>query len=312
VRLREAIEAAGFSEAVNFSFVAEPDLAPLRYHVATGDGGGRALGIALKNPISADMALMRTSLVPSLLKNARHNRSQRVDDIRLYELARVYHPAPVEAPGDAPTAEDLRVAGVLLGRRAPVGWATPAAPVDFHDAKAAVSAVLEALGIAAARWEVGAESWLHPRVAARVLAADGAPLGWVGELHPRVATAFDVPRGVLAFELSVEALARAAELVPQLRPIPSLPAVLRDLAVVVDDAVGAETVLASVREEPLVEEATLFDVYRGAPIPAGRKNLALAIRYRAADRTLTDGEAEAAHQRIVQRLAAQVGAELRG
>jgi phenylalanyl-tRNA synthetase beta chain len=311
-RLREAIEAAGFSEAVNFSFVAEPDLAPLRYHVATGDGSRRALGIALQNPISADLALMRTSLVPSLLKNARHNRAQRVEDLRLYELARVYHPAAVDAPGDAPSTEDLRVAGVLLGRRAPLGWATPAASVDFHDAKAAVASVLEALGVPGVRWEVGAESWLHPRVAARVLAADGAPLGWVGELHPRVAAAFDVPRGVLAFELSIEALVRVAALVPQLRPIPTLPAVLRDLAVVVGEPVTAAAVLAAVREEPLVDHATLFDVYRGPPIPAGKKNLALSIRYRAADRTLTDVEADAAHRRIVDRLVAQVGAELRG
>jgi phenylalanyl-tRNA synthetase beta chain len=311
-RIRQAIEGAGFSEAVNFSFVAEPDLAPLRYDVAVGDGRRRALGIALKNPISADLALMRTSLVPSLLRNAARNRAQRVDDVRLYEVARVYHPAAADAPGDEPSAEDTRVAGVLLGRRAPVGWAVPAEAVDFHDAKAAVAAVLEALGVEAVRWEVGSEPWLHPRFAARLLASDGEPLGWMGVLHPRVARDFDVPRGVLAFELRLEALVRHGQLVPRYRPIPGVPAVLRDLAVVVEEAVAAEAVLAAVRQEPLVEAATLFDVYRGAPLPAGRKNLAMAIRYRAPDRTLTDAEAEAAHRRIVERLKALLGAELRG
>ena len=311
-RIREALEAAGFSEAINFSFVAEPDLAPLRYDVAVGDGTTRALGIALKNPISAELSLMRTSLVPSLLKNAARNRAQRVDDVRLYELARVYHPAPVEAEGDAPTLEDLRVAGVLLGRRAPAGWTGGADAVDFYDAKAATEAVLRGLGVAGARWEAGGEAWLHPRVAATVRAADGERFGWVGELHPRVAEAFDLPRGVLAFELRVEALARHGALVPRYHVIPSLPAVLRDLAVLVAEPVTAEAVLAAVREEPLVGEATIFDVYRGAPIPAGRKNLALAISYRAAYRTLTDAEAEAAHGRIVARLAARLGAELRG
>jgi phenylalanyl-tRNA synthetase beta chain len=117
---------------------------------------------------------------------------------------------------------------------------------------------------------------------------------------------------VLAFELHVDALLRAARLVPQYRRIPNVPAVLRDLAVVVDDGVTAASVEAVVREEPLVEAVTLFDVYRGAPLPSGKKNLALAIAYRAPDRTLTDGEAEDAHARIVKRLAAQVGAELRG
>jgi phenylalanyl-tRNA synthetase beta chain len=311
-QVRQALEAAGFSEAVNFSFVAEADLAPLRAPVAIGEGSRQAPGIALQNPISAELALMRTSLVPSLLRNAARNRAQRVDDVRLYELARVYHPAAADAPGDAPALEDLRVAGVLVGRRAPVGWTAGAEPVDFHDAKAAVVAVLEALGVAGARWEVAGEAWLHPRVAAAVLAAGGQRLGWVGELHPRVAQAFDVPRGVLAFELRLEALVQAGRPVPRYHPIPSLPAVLRDLAVVVAEPVTAEAVLSLVREEPLVDDATLFDVYRGHPIPAGKKNLALALRYRAADRTLTDAEAEAAHQRIVGRLVERLGAELRG
>jgi phenylalanyl-tRNA synthetase beta chain len=127
---------------------------------------------------------------------------------------------------------------------------------------------------------------------------------------------------VVAFELRVEALVRHGALVPRYHPIPSLPAVLRDLAVVVAEPVTAEAVLAAVREEPLVEAATLFDVYRGAPIPAGRKNLALAIRYRAADRQAerrggrvpAGGQAAPApaHQRIVARLAERLDAELRG
>jgi phenylalanyl-tRNA synthetase beta chain len=309
-RIRAALEAAGFAEAVNFSFVAERELAPFERHVATGDGTGRALGVALKNPISADLSVMRTSLVPSLLKNAVQNRRQRVEDVRLYEIASVYHPH--HDPKDRPTAESIEVAAVLCGRRTPVGWATAGDAVDFYDAKAAVQGILEALGVDG-RWEARGDAWLHPRVSARVLATDGGePLGEVGELHPRVAAGFDLPRGVLAIRLSLEALRRHARLVPQYRPIPRLPAVLRDLAVVVADEVAAATVEALVREEPLVEAVTLFDVYRGAPLPAGKKNLALAIRYRAADRTLTDAEADAAHARIVKRLAERSGAELRG
>ena len=115
-----------------------------------------------------------------------------------------------------------------------------------------------------------------------------------------------------AFRLSLDALLRAGRLVAQHQPIPRLPAVLRDLAVVVDDAVAAAAVEALVREEPLVEAVTVFDVYRGAPLPAGKKNLAFAIAYRAPDRTLTDAEADAAHARIVRRLREKVGAELRG
>jgi phenylalanyl-tRNA synthetase beta chain len=276
--------------------------------VVTGDGKGRALGIALKNPISADLSVMRTSIVPSLLKNAAHNLRQRIPDARLYETASIYHPGP--DPKDRPSSESVEVAGVIVGRRSPLGWSAGAEAADFYDAKAVVVGILEALGVEA-RWEPRGDTWLHPRHSGRVLSGDDV-LGEAGELHPRVAAAFELPRGVLAFRLSLEALLRAARLVPQHRSIPRLPAVLRDLAVVVDEGVAAAAVEALVHEEPLVEAVTLFDVYRGAPLPQGKKNLALAIAYRAADRTLTDAEADAAHARIVQRLAQQLGAELRG
>ena len=312
-RIRAALEAGGFSEAVNFSFVAARELEPFEPRTVTGGGSGRAPGIALKNPISADLALMRTTLVPSLLRNAAHNRRQRVEDLRLYEIARAYWPNP--RPGDDPSSESIQVAGVLLGRRHPVGWAASPDAVDFHDAKAAVAGVLEELGIPDVEWVARGGNWLHPRTSARLVVRNEPgreSLGEVGELHPRVAEAFELPRGVFAFELHLDALLRAARLVPQHRAVPRFPAVLRDLAVVVDEEVTAASAEAVVREEPLVEAVTLFDVYRGAPLPAGKKNLALAIRYRAQDRTLTDAEADAAHGRIVKRLGERVGAELRG
>jgi phenylalanyl-tRNA synthetase beta chain len=307
-RIRQALEAAGFSEAVNFSFVAERELAPFEHPIATGDGSGRALGIALKNPISADLSVMRTSLVPSLLKNAGHNLRQRIADVRLYEIASVY--LPHAEPKKQPSAESVEVAGVILGRRSPASWAAGAEGADFYDAKAAVAGILEALGVEVT-WRPTGDGWLHPRHSAALLAG-AASVGDVGELHPRVAAAFELPRGVLAFRLSLDALLRAARLVPQHRALPRLPAVLRDLAVVVDEGAAAAAVEALVREEPLVEAVTLFDVYRGQPLPAGKKNLAFAIAYRAPDRTLTDAEADAAHGRIVKRLTAELGAELRG
>jgi phenylalanyl-tRNA synthetase beta chain len=313
-RIRGALEGAGFSEAVNFSFVGERDLAPLDHRVRAGDGTREVLGIRLKNPISAELALMRTSLVPSLLRNAATNLRQRVEDVRLYELARTYVPHPAGAGVDTPAAEALQVSGVLVGRRSPVSWATGGDPVDFYDAKAAVAAVLDTLGIEGVRWTPRGGPALHPRHSARIEVGEGPTaevLGEVGEVHPRVAEAFELPRGVLAFELRVEALVRRARLVPRYRPIPRFPAVLRDLAVVIDEGVRAADVLGAVREEPLVEDATVFDVYRGAPIPPGRKNLALAIRYRAADRTLTDAEADEVHRRIVARVRERLGAELR-
>ncbi|GEJ58272.1 phenylalanine--tRNA ligase subunit beta [Anaeromyxobacter diazotrophicus] len=302
-RVREALEAAGFSEAVSFSFVPPADLAAY-------DPAGRP--VLLENPISAELSAMRTGVLPSLLRAAERNLRQRVEDVRLYEVARAYGRGPGE--GDAPADEWTEVAGVLLGRRSPTGWAAPADRVDLYDAKAALEGVLEALGMAVPRWAARPEPWSHPRASAALVGMREAVLGTAGELHPRVAQAFGLPRGTFAFRLDLAALQAHAELVPRYRGVPRFPAVLRDLAVVVADEVKAGAVVAAVEEEELVEDVTLFDVYTGAPLPAGKKNLALALRYRVPDRTLTDAEVDAAHGRIVARLREDpiIRAELRG
>jgi phenylalanyl-tRNA synthetase beta chain len=301
-RIRAALEGHGFREVVSYAFVPPQDLEAFEPGVKP---------VALKNPISAEMSVMRTSVVPSLLRTAAHNRRQGRDTARLYELATAFWPrAGVDR--DPPAIERQVVAAVMTGRRSPLSWAATGEPSDFHDLKGAVEGVLAALGVEADFEQAGrAVAWLHPRAAALVLSIDGARLGALGEIHPRVAQAFDLPRGVLAFELDAMAVLAAARLVPGYRPVPRLPAVLRDLAVVVDEPVAAAAVTAVVREEPLVEEVTLFDVYRGPPLSAGQKSLALAIRYRAPGRTLTDAEADAAHAGIVERLARAVGAALR-
>lgn len=290
-RVRAALEAAGFSEAVNFSFVAPAELSAF-------DPSQRP--IALKNPISADLAVMRTSVLPSLFRNAAHNLRQHVNDVRLYEMARCYRAKP--GPGDEPVEEPLEVGAVLLGRRSPVGWAAPRDGLDFFDAKAAVEEILSSLGVSSVRWEVRPAAWSHPRFSAAIVGPGGQNLGVLGELHPRVTTAFELPRGVFAFRLDFEALMSHARTVPSHGGIPRFPAVLRDLAVVVDERVQVAQLLAVAEAEPLVEEAMLFDVYVGAPIPVGKKNVALALRYRVADRTLTDAEVTGAHDRIMERL----------
>jgi phenylalanyl-tRNA synthetase beta chain len=304
-RIRDALEASGFSEAVTFSFVAPAD-------VEAVDPGARP--IALANPISAEMAVMRTSLVGSLLRNVAHDRRQGLESVRVYEIASVYRPR-TGADRDPPADEQRRISGVLAGRRSPVGWGVPGDPVDFYDAKAAVEAALATLGLRDARVQLDTSvRWLHPRSAGAVLLADGTRVGAVGEVHPLTAAAFELPRGIFAFELDVEPLVAAMQVVARYAPVPRLPALLRDLAVVVSDRVRAEDVLAAVRSEALVGDVTLFDVYTGPPIPTGKKNLAMAISYRAADRTLTDAEADAAHARILERLRTDpaVAAELRG
>jgi phenylalanyl-tRNA synthetase beta chain len=314
-RARGALSSSGLDEVVNFSFVHPDELA------AVDPEGKLGAPIRVLNPLNIKQGAMRTSLLPGLLRNLVRAQKQQQDSVRLYEWGRVYRPH-TQVGAETPAHESLRVAGLLAGGRHATAWTEPAAKVDFYDAKGAVEALLAALGIHAefqpirALWGV----W-HPRAAAQVVAG-GAVLGAVGELHPRLQEAaydevenksFALRGPVFLFDLDVAALVAQAALVPQSHELPKFPAVLRDLAVVLAEEKPASEVLAVVREAggALVEDVLLFDVFRGQNIGPGQKSLAFAIRYRAPDRTLTDAEAVAAHERIVAAVQAKLGAALR-
>lgn len=310
-RARTALAAAGFDEAVNFTFVGAEELARVAPEPAP---------IRLLNPLAMDQAVMRTTLLPGLLRNLAHNLRHGTQTVRLYELGRAFLPlteAPTEQLGEAGfrvDREPWRLALVATGPRMS-GWTGGKDAVDFYDLKGAVEQVLEALGLGeAASFALDASAGhLHPRSAA-VMRLGGAVAGRLGELHPALADALELPRGVFVAELEMDALVGAARLTPRFQETARFPASLRDVAVVVDDRVTAADVLDAIRaeDEPgLVEHAELFDVYKGAPLPEGKKNLAFGLRYRAQDRTLKDEEVNGLHARIVDALQRRFGAELR-
>jgi phenylalanyl-tRNA synthetase beta chain len=302
-RIRAALAGEGVDEVVNYSFVAPAELA------AFGGEGG----IALSNPLSAEQSVMRTtlyaSLVPNVVRSVRHQAS----GVRFYEWAKTYRPDPRGGEGARPVAQEtLEVAGVLWGLRDGArSWTSKDASVDFYDAKAAVEAVLSVLHIEA-QWVAVESPWYHPRASAQVTAS-GTVLGTLGELHPRAARALDAPPGVYLFQLEVEKLLAVARLVPGARPLSAFPSVRRDLALVVK----AELPQAQVRKlileigRPLLVDAQVFDVYTGAQLAPGTKNLAFALEYRSSERTLTDEEVKQAHQRIVDEVHRQLGGALR-
>ncbi len=303
-RVRAALSGAGFDEVLNYTFVDPKDLAALV------PGGEAPKALPLRNPLAETQSVMRTTLVAGLLRNASFNRNRQVADLRLCEVGPAFIP---EGTRDTPVREPMRVAGLLVGARRPASWADAAQPVDFYDAKGALETLLDTLGVVGVRWEAGDATWLHPRSACRV-SAGGREIGQFGELHPVVAEAFDLPRGVFVFELSFEELVGQAHLVPRFGGVPKFPAVLRDLAVVVPVEVSAaqiDAVLRGPAGEGLVEGVELFDVYQGPQLGEGRKNLAFAIRYRTPERTLTDEEITRVHAALVAALQREVGAELR-
>jgi phenylalanyl-tRNA synthetase beta chain len=310
-RLRIALAAAGFDEAVNFAFTLPSDLQHIRPDVRP---------ILVRNPIVQDWPALRTTLLAGLLRNVAHNLRHGVGTVRLYESGRVYLPldqAPTGKRGDARYEVDHEPRRLGLVATGPRGhnWTTGRDPLDFYDLKGAVEDVLEGLGLAnRAEWsKPEGITWLHPRSATRI-SIDGVAVGLLGELHPTVADAFGVPRKTLAAELGLEELLERARLIPTFQGLPHFPASLRDIALVVDERVTAADILAELRRADtahLVEDATIFDVYRGAQLPPGKKNVAFSLRIRSAERTLTDDEVNTLEALVNERLKAAFGAERR-
>ena len=317
-RAREALSARGFDEAVNYSFLAESDLFALTPRTA---GLAPVQPIRVANPLTVEQGAMRTSLIAGLLRTLQRNLSHGSVDVRLYELGRVYLPRADAAHPEGllawPVAEPRRLSLLAQGRRAQRFWAAKDEAVfNFYELKGLVAALLDGLRIEHADFAAAGPAsapWLHPASACLVSAA-GATLGVFGELHPLVAAHFDLPHGVVVGEFDWDALATRARLVAQLSSVPRFPALQRDLAFVLKASVPAARAEGEIRAADangLLESVELFDQYRGPQVPAGQKSLAFSLILRAADRTLTDAEADALCAAIGARLRASLSAELR-
>lgn len=300
-RMRSALAGQGFDEVVNYSFVAPADLAAFQAEQGA---------IAISNPLSVEQSVMRTTLFASLVPNIARSVRHQATGVRFYELGRSYRPHAGGREGSKPVAQEtLELAGALYGGSR--SW-TGSKDADFYDARAAVESVLSALHIEGVTFEVLDSPWYHPRASAVVKRGD-VLLGTVGELHPRAMKRLDAPAGVYLFQLDVAKLLESAALVPQAAPLSKFPSVNRDLAVVVPVALSADQVRSVILEvgKPLVDDAIVFDVYEGKQVGEGKKNLAFALRYRSAERTLTDTEVTEAHTRIVAEVSKRLGAALR-
>lgn len=312
--LKASLVGCGYQEVITYSLVGGDEPARLDAGAAPSaqDGNGAAADatapIQLFNYMSLDRSYLRTTLLGSLLTTLAANLRHR-DRAFLFELAAVYLP-PLEP---LPT-EVRRLSLVATGDRAPAHWSGGAPAVDFYDLKGVVEALLGALRIDDRDFVASQHPSFHPGRCATVRAGDTV-LGVLGQVHPLVAERFGAEgREVYAAELDFEALVRLAGEQPPIQPLPRLPGVAMDLAVVVADQVAERDLAAGIRTAgaPLLVEARLFDVYRGNPIPAGQRSLAYALLYRAPDRTLTDAETAEAQAAIERALREGFGATIRG
>jgi phenylalanyl-tRNA synthetase beta chain len=288
-------------------------------HVLTTPEREKPLGlpqadyVTLANPISSERTVLRHSLLTEMLVVLREN-LRHEEDVRLFEIGAVYLPRAGEKLPDEPR----RLALVLCGRREAESWADPGAArpaLDFFDLKGVVEGLADDLHLAAVSYQRSQVPTLHPGKAAELLAG-GKAVGWFGELHPRVAAAFEMEgRAVLVGEFDLAALRGAVRPSRELyRPVPRMPAARRDVAVIVAADVPAARVADEIRKAgvALLSDVHLFDLYRGESIPQGTKSLAYALTYQAEDRTLTDKEIDKAHKKIEDRLRHVLHAQIRG
>ncbi|WP_372893290.1 phenylalanine--tRNA ligase subunit beta, partial [Rhodosalinus sp.] len=297
---RRALAAAGFNECVTYSFI---DAAAARLF-----GGDDRL--ALENPISSEMTHMRPDVLPGLLQAAARNQARGFSDLALFEIGPAFH-------GAEPGEQHLQVAGLLVGRAVPRNVHGPARDADAFDAKAAAEAVLAALGAPAGVQVLrGGADWWHPGRHGRICLGPKKTLGTFGELHPRVLQALDVKGPAVAFTLwpeEIPAPRRAGAARPALE-LADLQAVERDFAFVVDDRVEAAKLVSAARgaDKALIEDVQVFDEFAGGALGEGRKSLALSVRLQPRETTMTEAEIEAVSARIVEKVKAATGAELRG
>jgi phenylalanyl-tRNA synthetase beta chain len=267
------------------------------------------LPVTLLNPPNRERTELRISLVPSLLDEVARNLRHTDERVAFFETARTYFRRPVDLPYERRT-----LAIALSGRRRPTSWQDPTpGPFSFYDLKGAVEAVMEALQVRDWRVEAGSHPALHPGRAAALCLA-GEPVGYLGELHPLVAAAFDIEQWpALVAELDLDSIFPHASDTHIFHPIPRYPAARRDIAAVVDEDIAAADLVSTILEAggELLESARIFDVYRGDPLPHGKKSLAVALEFRSPGSTLTQEDVNDEMERIVGSLTTRLGAVLR-
>jgi phenylalanyl-tRNA synthetase beta chain len=304
-RVRQLLAAEGLSEMVTLAFV-DPETNAL----VSGLASERLAPVRLANPLSVELSELRRSPLVGLLRALRLNIARGAEFVGAFEVGNAFGCAR-----DGGVRERRQIAGLLYGHWPPRGVERSGPATDFADLKGIVQNLLAGLGIPdeEVAWRpISDAGVLHPGKGARIEAGDGL-LGGAGAVHPQVTQALDLAGEVWVFELDFDEVAHYRPRRVGVRGLPRFPAVTRDIAVVVDDVFLAEAILEEVRAlgDPLVESASIFDCYRGAPIPEGKKSLAYTIAYRASDRTLTDDEVNAAHDRVRAHLGARFALTLR-
>ena len=294
--LRRHMVGRDWLEAVNFAFVD----AQLLDSWQLQDGA-----VPLANPLSAELGVMRTALLPGLVEALGRNAARQQPRVRLFEIGRAFAAA---AAGEAPV-ETPRIAAVAIGDARAEQWGDDERPVDFHDLKGDLDSLAACAG-ARLQYRPSQQPHGHPGRSADVY-RDDQRIGWIGELHPRLLRALDLDHAAVGFEVDLEPLRRRA--LPRLQALGRFPSVRRDLAFVVPEAVTWAAIETSIHTVagPLLVGLGLFDVYAGKGVESGFKSLAMGLILQEKSRTLTEQDVEEVVQRVTDALQHEHGARIR-
>ena len=305
-RIRDFLSGCGYAEVINYSFIS-----PLSAdRLVLPEKDGRRNWVKIANPLSEDQSVLRTTILWSLVETWRRNAYAGAGDLKIYEIGKVFFRC---GDGKLPL-ERNRVGALIAGVRYEEGWGFGGAQADFFDLKGAVEGLLDALRYAGVQYRSDfREPFLHPGRCCGV-SLGGETVGFVGEIHPAVQAALDMKDRAVVFELDLDALTEHFSDSVVFREIPRYPSGSRDTAFLVDRAVEAEKMLRIVKEsgEELLESVDIFDVYTGRGVDEGKKSVGMRFSYRSSERTLTDEEIRAVHERIVSAIVRETGARIRG
>jgi len=300
--LKKCLVNRGYFEAISYSFV-DPKWQKIL--------DPEARTIALANPLSSEMSVMRTTMWAGLLSALKHNVNRQQSRVRLFETGLCFRSQGSDSKAIDVDAidQDPMFAGVICGDIHHEQWAEQAQKVDFFDIKADVEALL-AYSAASCVFEAAEHPALHPGQSA-CIKQGGEVVGWLGALHPQVQKALDIDPRVYVFEIKQSAIARNS--IPAFAPLSRFPEVRRDLAILVDEAIPVADILSAINETSsnLVKETQLFDIYQGKGVDEGTKSVAFGLILQEFSRTLTDNEVDAEIENIVSTLNQQFAATLR-
>ncbi|NLO04224.1 MAG: phenylalanine--tRNA ligase subunit beta [candidate division WS1 bacterium] len=307
-RVSEVMRGAGLCENVSYSMMGGCDLDFL----CIGTDADERQALCLRDPAAENQELMRTTLLPGLLAAARYNVRQRVEDIALFEIGRVFTDIGAALPD-----EREKLAAVCMGSARTSTWNMPDEyeKMDFFWLKGVLEQLLRRLHISDVKFERSQHASLHHGRSAKIL-VKGEHVGDIGEAQPKVQSSYDLPEPTCVLEIDLKKLLRHARLLTEYKPQPRLPAAVRDLALVVDDDAkhtgGALVTAAEKSAGELLEDVTIFDIYKDPHrLGEGRKSVAMRLRFRHPERTLTDAEVDEAMGRVIKHMESKLGAEAR-